>query len=191
MCGEPGDDGERRKALAARAVERLERDHKFAEQELATHARWLTASLFAANSAGIIAVVNAKLGAGGIWAGMIFTLGVCAAMLSGYALQLIYSGQMDYLHSAERYWFLVKIGDPRDEAEEANLNDQMARANRWQFAAPLIGWISGVLFLGGAMATGYAMLHQPPVAAEQPAGKPGQKISIFSGDFRPAAVLRL
>lgn len=173
MFGEAGGGEERDRALAARAVERLERDHKFAEQELATHARWLTASLFAANSAGIIAVVNAKLGAAGIYAGIIFVIGICAAMLSGYALQTFYNGQMDYLHSAERYWFLVKIGDPRNEEEEGRLNDKLTGANRWQFVAPLIGWISGILFLGGALATGYAMLHQPPAIAEQPVSKPG------------------
>lgn len=159
MSTEPKDQPERDKAIADRVIGQMDLAQKFAEQELATHARWLTASLFAANSAGIIAVVNGKLGASGMLPALIFVVGIGAALLSGYALQLIYGGHTSYLSEAGKYWFFVQIGDARDAEAESALSVALRRVNYWNWTAPLLGWVSGLLFLGGAIVTGLAMLH--------------------------------
>lgn len=148
--GEPDVDLNR--AHASRALERIRRHEIFAAEQVASMAKWLTASLLAVNGGGAIAVFNHPHTAGHAWcAGIAFMLGIAFALLSGTGLQEFYNRVSDPLYELDKYWTRVSLTGVRDEAEEASLKQPVDKIHRLAFIPPMLGWISGVSFLVGAV----------------------------------------
>lgn len=152
MTGEEAPDVEFNRAFALRALARIRDQETFAAEQVASMAKWLTASLLAVNGAGAIAVFNR---AGAVnhssAAGILFMLGIAFALLSGTALQEFYNREGDPLLALDKYWTRVSLTGVRDEEAEKNLRLPIDTLNRFAFIPPLFGWISGILFLVGAV----------------------------------------
>jgi len=108
---EGGDQaGERDKLFAARMIERLERKHRFVEDQFATSSRWLAASLLAVNSGGALAVANAARQSDAIACpGLCFLFGAVSALASGAVIQELYSRMTPLLAEQDDYWITIKI----------------------------------------------------------------------------------
>lgn len=144
-------DTEFNKRYAQRVLTRIDHLQGFAAEQVASTAKWLTASLLAVNGAGALAAVNA-LKDGGAWLpSLLFTLGIISALLSATAMQEIYNNTSDPLLSHDNYWIQVADNGYRDPNEEDSLQAASTAAMRLARMPPILGWISGLLFLAGAV----------------------------------------
>lgn len=139
--------------VASRTLTNIDRHYKFIAEQVASFAKWLTASLLAVNGGGVLAALDAikekhdtTLPAGLFIAGIIF------ALLSGAALQEVYNQVSNNLETAYQYWCNVKEGlSPRDAEQETKINKAENFWNRIAIIPPILGWISGALFLTGCI----------------------------------------
>jgi len=139
------------KRYAQRILTRIDYLQGFAAEQVASTAKWLTASLLAINGAGALAAVN-DLKDGGSWlAALLFTLGVISALLSATAIQEVYNNSSDPLMENDNYWIQVAVSGYRDPDEEDSLQAASTAAMRLARVPPILGWISGLLFLAGAV----------------------------------------
>ncbi|MCA1652710.1 MAG: hypothetical protein ABR588_10660 [Sphingomicrobium sp.] len=142
---------------------KLDRYHSFVNEQVAAQSKWLTASLLAINGAGGLATLEViKAGHTAFLSGSMFLAGLTAALLSGTALQEVYNRSSGLYDEAFGYWLAVKHGQSRIESEESDRSDRAGKINRWNFLPPLIGWISGLLFLCGSITL--AVQSSPSVA---------------------------
>lgn len=133
--------------------ERQERSFALAADQMTSMARWLTASLFAANSAGAITVLNAadKL-ANPTCPAILFAIGLVFALLSGTLLQEIYNRWSDPLGDLVEFWAEVEAGAPLDQVRKAEIVGRVDAVTKWAWTAPIPGWFSGLLFVAGTFA---------------------------------------
>ncbi len=115
--------------------------------------KWLTASLFAANSGGVLTILNTadKLSTPEVSASL-FASGLVFALISGTAIQEIYNQMSDPLADLVEYWAEVEAGLGIDIDKQNQILARLSKVSKWSWAAPVPGWISGLLFVGGAFA---------------------------------------
>lgn len=125
----------------------------FARDQVAVQARWLNASLLAVNSGGIIATLQADTNE--TFALVAFIVGVGATLIGGAALQEFYRSEIPrQLRSGERYWREVSLSGMRDEEKEKEISTEMGRGSWLAYAAPGLGYFSGIAWLAGVLALG-------------------------------------
>ncbi len=140
------------RAFAERVLKRIDQHQQFAFDQVGSMAKWLMASLLAVNGAGAIAAINAVNSGKGPWAaGLLFALGIGSALISGVAMQDVYNAIPEPLLKQDEYWTGVTVTGVRETAIEEEHKNQTAKALRFQFVPPLLGWISGLLFVAGAI----------------------------------------
>jgi hypothetical protein len=155
------------RALADRTLSRIEHTLQFASDQVGSMAKWLMASLLAVNGAGGLAVLSSINAGHEQWlTGALFVLGVISALLVGVAMQEVYIAMPDSLLLSDRYWIGVSISGDRDPGRESELKSALAKAARFSFVPPLLGWVSGLLFLAGTISMA---LHADPSAREKAA----------------------
>ena len=140
------------RAFASRTLERIRHHEIFAAEQVASTAKWLTASLLAVNGGGAIAVLNRTQTLDHAWgAGILFMMGIAFALLSGTGLQEFYNRVGNPLLNLDEYWTRVSLTGHRDQDTERSLKEPIDKLHRFAFIPPLMGWISGILFLFGSV----------------------------------------
>lgn len=144
-------DREIERRIAADHLRNLESFEHFARDQAATQARWLNASLLAINSAGILTVLQTSAASHGDSALFAFAAGVAATLLSGLvrgdALRL---ESPQEVRTGRRYWTEVALSGERDAERETAISAEIDRATWRDYAAPGLGWASGILWGAGA-----------------------------------------
>ena len=131
-----------------------ERHATLAADQVAGLSKWLTASLFAANSGGIITLLNqADKIELPLWAGGSFITGLILALLSATANQEFYNRVSDPLLNMIAYWQEVRITGISDSVQHEQISDQLSSSYRWTWVGPTLGWLSGFAFIGGTIFT--------------------------------------
>lgn len=126
---------------------------------------WLTASLLAINGAGALATLNAAPNANDLTIpGLLFGGGILTAMLSAVAIQALQGAAAGPLNALISYWRGAQIYGERDTQVEGELWKPLNKINRVSFVPPAIGWVSGLLFMAGAI-TLALVVAQPDQAA--------------------------
>lgn len=139
--------------VANRSIDSINRHYSFIAEQVASLAKWLTASLLAINGGGVLAALEALKDKHDVMlpAGF-FIAGIILAMLSGVALQEVYNRFSANLGVAYQYWNDIKDGlAHRDENIEIGITKTEAFWNRAATIPPVLGWISGTLFLVGCV----------------------------------------
>ena len=140
------------RALAERILKRIDQHQQFVFDQVGSMAKWLMASLLAVNGAGAIAAMNAVDSGKGHWAaGLLFAVGVGCALMSGVAMQDVYNAIPEPLLTQDNYWTGVSITGERDGGVEELHKTATAKMLRFRLLPPLLGWISGLLFIAGAI----------------------------------------
>lgn len=146
------NDLEASKRNALRNLERVQQSRKLATEQGVSWAKWLTASLLAVNGAGAVAVLNSveKLHRPDV-SGAVFIGGLALALLSGWGLELSYFRQIPFAEDLEFFWERVSDTGVVDEAEKEELERRALIIRRWDWAPPLFGLLSGLVFVAGAI----------------------------------------
>lgn len=124
--------------------------------------RWLTASLLAINGASALAVLT-KAGEANFdaqTAGALFIGGIVLALFVGVASQRTNQAILPNLQEQLGYWLVVAHDGERVETREQELNDEMSSKMRLGVFTQVFGWLSGILFLGGAICIGLSLENQ-------------------------------
>lgn len=146
---------------ARRMLTRVDQHNAFTTEQVGAWSRWLTASLLALNGAGALAALGAAQRTDGAWiAGAIFAVGIIMALLSGTCLQEVYNEVPIPLLHQDEYWTGVSITGMRDGERERALAAEAVKASRWDHVPPILGWISGVLFLAAIVVLGIAVTRE-------------------------------
>ncbi len=148
---------------------------RVAEAELAaaTHSRdflleahqdaykWLTASLLAINSGGILATLNATSGLAQfrVAAGLLFYLGMMAALLSQYLSQRAGRLTMAPLGALMGYWISVVHSGEHSQEMWEKLNEDLQDSVKKALSTQIAGWASAILFSAGVALLGMSILH--------------------------------
>lgn len=141
------------KLFAKRTIERIDKQSAFVTVEYGTISRWLTASLFALNGGGAAAFLNSHNEVGSrILPVSLFGAGVIFAMFGAMIIQELYSTLADLLRRQDSYWSRVAISGRRLRWAETRFRASRRRRYRYAWLAPLLGWISGALFVAGITA---------------------------------------
>lgn len=141
------------KLLARRTIERIDKQSAFVTAEYGTISRWLTASLFALNGGGAAAFLNSHNDFGSrILPVSFFGAGIIFAMFGAMIVQELYGTLADLLRRQDFYWSRVAISGRRLRWAEARFKASRRRRYRYAWLAPLLGWISGALFVAGIAA---------------------------------------
>lgn len=139
---------------ARRATERIDKQAAFVSTEYGTISRWLTASLFALNGGGAAAFLNAREATKGhILPVILFGAGVIFAMFGAMVVQEMYGRLAELLRHQDAYWSRVAITGRRLRWAEAKFRASRRRRYRYAWLAPMLGWVSGALFLSGLIAS--------------------------------------
>ncbi|MFM9977423.1 MAG: hypothetical protein ACKVOP_05170 [Sphingomonadaceae bacterium] len=114
--------------------------------------KWLTASLFAANSGGLLTIINQsdKLATAGL-AGVCFIIGLVFALLSATANQEIYNRMASPLTGMVFYWGEVSISGAEDSEDHDKIATRINAVNKWIWLGAAIGWLSGLSFIVGVV----------------------------------------
>jgi len=123
---------------------------------------WLTAALFAINGGGTLAVLNAieRLDQPG-WSACVFLGGILFAMLNAVLIQHITSAKAIPVDSLLWFWREVELTGAMP-TDYDKLAQPLKRLAKWDWTAPLAGWISGLLFLSGSVVLGMDLASPPP-----------------------------
>ena len=133
-------------------VEHYSRHFEIAADQVVGLSKWLVASLFAANSGGLLTLLNQadKIGLP-LWSGGSFILGLVLALLSATANQEFYNRMSDPLIDMIEYWQEVRItGEPNKENQD-KLEARMNAISRCTWIGPTLGWFSGISFIAGTV----------------------------------------
>jgi hypothetical protein len=143
--------------FAERVLTRVDRHSGFAWEQVASFAKWLSASLLAINGAGGLAALALVRDHGGsVLPPVLFGLGMLLALLSGTALQEIYNNLAEPLLEHDNYWTSVVIDGVRDGDIEEKLEAETKKGRRFSYIPPLLGWCSGISFIAGSIALALA-----------------------------------
>ncbi|MGB3738253.1 MAG: hypothetical protein WA948_02755 [Pontixanthobacter sp.] len=114
--------------------------------------KWLTASLFAINSAGIVTIIsnsdkihNLKI------VGCLFVIGLLFALLNAAINQEIYNRLSEPLTEMIGYWGEVSISGQSDPNKLTAIDAKMTKLHEWSWLGPLFGWASGLAFIGSCL----------------------------------------
>lgn len=138
--------------------ERYVRSFEIAVDQVTGMSKWLTGSLFAANSGGVLTVLNTadKLTNPELCASL-FSAGLVFALLGGTALQEVYNRLSEPLADLIEYWSEVEAGAPEDDDRHSEIAGRMNAIKRWFWTAPIPGWISGILFISASFSVAYGL----------------------------------
>ena len=159
---------EETKRIGAVAAGRLEAHAASANDQLVKTSNWLNASLLAVNGGGAIAVLNGAEHIGGRGAaGAVFVVGIVFALLSASMIQAVIAKQQGPLEIWIGYWRGVEYSGVRDDESEVKLAAPITIWEKRAWIAPALGWVSGALFVVGAIIAGatYAPPSTPAVQA--------------------------
>lgn len=152
-----GHDPEFLRSMARQGVDQLVVNLNDLGSQMMSTSKWLSAALLTLNGGGMLATVGAieRLD-DPLHATVFFCLGILLVMLNGVAIQHFAATGIPHVRELTNYWRVISHTGIRDEAVEQALIDSIGRANRWNWIAPLCGWISAGFFLAGvwALATG-------------------------------------
>jgi len=152
-----GHDPEFLRSMARQGVDQLVVNLNDLGSQMMSTSKWLSAALLTLNGGGMLATVGAieRLD-DPLYATVFFCLGILLVMLNGVAIQHFAATGIPHVRELTNYWRVISHTGIRDEAVEQALIDSIGRANRWNWIAPLCGWISAGFFLAGvwALATG-------------------------------------
>lgn len=142
---------------AARAMnEHMSEGIKLTMSEIGSIGRWLTASLLAVNGAAAAAIFSAfdKLALPSGDAAL-FLAGVFAALCSGVLLQKASIAGAEMAGTAIGHALVVEKTGFYNKEAQAFADGMASRTRRLSLWPQLAGWVSAVLFAGGAMLTGF------------------------------------
>lgn len=147
------------RATARQGVDQLVVNLNDLGSQMMSASKWLSAALLTINGGGMLATVGAieRLD-DPYYATVFFCLGILFVMLNGVVIQHFAAAGIPHVRALANYWRAVSHTGIYDEAAEQRLVAPIDRANRWNWIAPLCGWISASFFLAGvwALATGIA-----------------------------------
>lgn len=133
-------------------VELYKRHFEISVDQVTGLSKWLTASLFAANSGGLLTILNQSQKIAYLeLSGGVFIAGLVLALLSATANQEIYNRMSDPLADMISYWHEVRITGSQNKEEHDKIAARMTKINRWLWIGPIVGWLSGVAFITGAV----------------------------------------
>jgi hypothetical protein len=158
--------------------ERYQRDFDISAEQVTGMSKWLTASLFAANSGGVLTVLNTadKL-SNPATAATLFAGGLVFALLSGTAIQEFYNQVSDPLDDLIQYWSEIEEGQPENIDRFNEIVGRLSTIKKWTWTAPIPGWLSGVLFVAASFAVAYGLgengekSNPPPTALPSPSAR--------------------
>lgn len=115
--------------------------------------RWLVASLFAVNGAGILALIsNEGIDPSSVRAALfLFFLGLVAAFGTAFVAQQSDRKMISQIHRWGLHWAVVEVTCALDPTGEAEIKEGIAAAEATGRKARLIGWLSMVAFFSGAI----------------------------------------
>jgi hypothetical protein len=154
-------DPEKLRRLAAHQLGRLEVNAAATSEQMVRTSGWLTAALFAINGGGALAALNVieRLDQPS-WSADAFLGGITFAMLNAVLIQHFTSAITAPVESLLMFWTEVEaIGAAPSDYEE--IVKPIKRLEPWHWTAPAAGWISGVLFLCGAVILGIDIASPP------------------------------
>lgn len=150
---EPAINSAADKERAVFRAERYKRNFEISVDQVTGLSKWLTASLFAANSGGLLTILNqsAKVPYLTI-AGGLFIIGLILALLSATANQEIYNRMSEPLADMISYWNEVSITGSQSADDYDAIEAKIINLKRWFWIGPLVGWFSGIAFIAGTIA---------------------------------------
>jgi hypothetical protein len=133
-------------------IELYKRHFEISVDQVTGLSKWLTASLFAANSGGLLTILNQsqKVAYLGLSGGL-FIAGLVLALLSATANQEIYNRMSDPLADMISHWHEVRITGRQNTEEHNAIAARMSKINRWLWIGPTVGWLSGLAFIAGTI----------------------------------------
>lgn len=112
--------------------------------------KWLNASLFAINSAGLIAASQlTSNGQASPLSAPIFAVGIGFTLSSAVVLQEYYSRALPVVKRLRDYWTLVCLGKERNLKFERRMKAKLVCREKLGALAPILGWSSGIAFMIG------------------------------------------
>lgn len=147
------------KHVAAYLQGRFERAVELSNGQVVNVSGWLSASLFAINGGGAVALLNIseKISEPMLPAAL-FGIGLLFALLSGVIIQSVLNRVGAPLEDMMR---IVSLAQVRGQIDGDAFDSAVGRFNavhRWSWLAPISGWISAAFFLAGAITMG---MHLP------------------------------
>lgn len=155
------NDTEQLRRIAAHQLGRLEVGAAATSEQMVRTSGWLTAALFATNGGGALAAVNAmERLSQPAWSAGAFLGGIIFAMLSAVLIQHFTSAVATPVENLLMFWREVEAtGEVPSDYED--LVKPIRRWEPWHWTAPAAGWISGMLFLCGAVTLGIDIASPP------------------------------
>jgi len=124
--------------------------------------KWITASLFAANSGGLLTLLNqAEHITLPLWSGGMFIGGIIFSLLSATANQEVYNRMSEPLGDMIAYWGEVRITGQQDMKVHDAIANRIRSYSRWAWTGPTLGWLSGITFIGGTIAVAVGLPSLP------------------------------
>jgi hypothetical protein len=134
-------------------VERHKRNYDIAVEQMTGISKWLNASLFAVNSGGILTVLNNSNNLNDIKTPcLLFIVGLFGCLFSAVANQEFYNRISEPLAEMISYWSEVSITGEEDSDLHDGIKAKMTKITKSAWVGPIFGWLSGLLFLAGAIA---------------------------------------
>jgi hypothetical protein len=141
--------------VAKHRIGRLETLHAAGNEQLAKTGGWLVASLLAVNGGGALASLNVSaLGYFPRGAAIAFGMGIVFAAFNAVGIQSLTYKMLIPLENLLAYWRGVEIFGEEDQDEFETHQAALIKAAKLQFLPHACGWISGLLFIAGAILLG-------------------------------------
>ncbi len=133
-------------------VERYKRNFNIVVDQQTNLAKWLNASLFAINAGGILTILNNSKALNDIQvSGILFIVGIIASLLNATINQEIYDRISKPILDMIDYWSEVSVTGQKDDKKHGEIEAKMKDISKWFWVGPVAGWLSGLLFIAGAI----------------------------------------
>lgn len=136
-------------------LERYEKHLDLCVDQVTSLSKWLSASLFAVNSGGLLTLLNQSQSITNIQTpGILFISGIIFSLLSATINQEVYNRAATHLHSMINYWQEYQITYTHYAEQHDQIAAKLTNINRYMWLGPTTGWISGLAFVIGALIVG-------------------------------------
>ena len=133
-------------------VDYYQKHHEIALDQLTGLSKWLTASLFTANSGGILTVLNQfEKVTSPREAALLFVSGLVFALLGAVANQNYSNKISRALPDAIFYWNEVKITGLTNSQRQNDIESSIHRTGERSWIGEVLGWLSGSMFVVGVI----------------------------------------
>ena len=140
-------------------IEHYSRHYQVTVDQVTSLSKWLTASLLAVNSGGLVSLMShADTISHSGWAAASFLLGLLFSLLGAVANQEIYNRMSEPIMEMLVYWQDVGATGQSDGQKHDLIAEKLRKISRWTFFGPVFGWVSGLAFFGGASAIALSLL---------------------------------